>query len=279
VIVPVRNGATTIGEQLDALAAQTYEGAWEVVVADNGSTDGTPALARSWRERVPGLRVVDVSARPGPAYARNAAARLAEGDFLAFCDADDVVEPRWLDALVEAAGEYDAVTGVLDASALNDPDVQAWRPARARRLPHAGFLPFAPSCNLGVWADVFERTGGFDLEYPQSEDVEWSWRMQLASYRLGFAPDAVVHYRYRTALRGVVRQGYALGIASVRLYRDFARHGYRRPPITRGLRIWGWLVLRLPYLARRRTRGTWLRRAAEAAGRVAGSARYRIVFL
>jgi glycosyltransferase involved in cell wall biosynthesis len=279
VVIPVRNGAATIGAQLDALAAQTYDGRWEVLVADNGSTDGTRAVVGSRQDRLPGLRVVDVSAHAGPAYARNAAATHARGDFLAFCDADDVVEPGWLAALARAATEYDAVTGLLDASALNDDDVRAWRPARARGLPSAGFLPFAPSCNLGVWADVFERTGGFRLEYPQSEDVEWSWRMQLASFTLGFTPDAVVQYRYRTTASGIVRQGYALGVASVRLYRDYARHGFARPPLTRSLRIWGWLVLRLPYLARRRGRGIWLRRASEAAGRVAGSVRYRTLFL
>src|SRR5688500_9296124 len=96
VVVPVRDGAATIGEQLAALAQQDFPGSWEVVVADNGSRDGTADVVRSFRDRLPGLRLVDASARPGASHARNAGAAAATGEVLAFCDADDVVDPGWL---------------------------------------------------------------------------------------------------------------------------------------------------------------------------------------
>ena len=84
-------------------------------------------------------------------------------------------------------------------------------------LPSGGFLPFAPSCNLGVWADVYATYRWFDEAYPQAHDVEWSWRAQLAGFTLGFAPDAIVHYRYRSTIRGVARQAYLSGLDSARL--------------------------------------------------------------
>jgi GT2 family glycosyltransferase len=127
-----------------------------------------------------------------------------------------------------------------------------------------------------VWADVFVATGGFDESYPQSHDVEWSWRAQLAGHTLGFAPDAVVHYRYRTSPRGIWKQAYMSGIDSVRLYRDFRARGFKRVPVRSRLRTWLWLVARLPYLMQPAKRGLWVRRAGESAGRIAGSAQLHV---
>ena len=277
-IIPVRNGADTIGEQLDALAAQGYAGEWEVV-------DLRQRLdRRHGRARSPLVRSTpepDDRRRVGPCrleFARNFGAAHATGDFLAFCDSDDVVDPGWLAALAETARGYDAVTGRQDATVLNTEIVQrAPRSPRAEGLPRSGFLPFAPSCNLGVWADVFATTGGFDESYPQSHDVEWSWRAQLASAHLGFAPAAVVHYRYRTSTSGIWRQAYLerhrLGSPLPRLSRP---RGLTRTPIRNRLRTWLWLVARAPYLASPARRGLWTRRAGEAAGRIAGSVQLRV---
>jgi glycosyltransferase involved in cell wall biosynthesis len=278
-VIPVRNAADTLGQQLDALSGQTYSGRWEVVVADNGSTDESVAVARNWLRTRCKVRIVDASSRPGSSFARNSGAEHAHGDFLAFCDADDVVAPGWLAAMAAAARDFDVVTGPQDAGGINPAHVVHWRPPRATALANAGFLPYAPSCNLGVWADVYKRTGGFREDYPQAHDVEWSWRAQLASFTLGFADDAVVRYRYRPTLRGVARQAYLSGLDSARLYRDYSARGMSRPRLRRSLRVWLWLVIRLPYLGSRTRRGIWVRRAGEAWGRLRGSARFRVVFL
>lgn len=280
VIIPVRNGADTIGDQLDALAAQTYTGSWEVIVADNGSTDGTPTIAAKWTSRLPALTILDASMQPSAPFARNFAAGQATGEFLAFCDADDVVDPEWLTALAAAACEFDIVTGPQEATQINSVAVQSWRPARSAKLARPnGFLPFAPSCNVGVWASVFRETGGFNEEYPAAEDVEWSWRAVLASFTLGFADRAVVHYRYRSSPLAAARQGYNSAIGSARLYRDYRSLGLKRAPFTRSLRTLVWLVARLPYLFSPARRGIWMRRAGETAGRVSGSIRFHVLFL
>jgi glycosyltransferase involved in cell wall biosynthesis len=278
VVIPVRNAGATLCDQLDALAAQTYSGAWEIVIADNGSTDGATTRVPWGRADVP-IRVVDASQRAGSSYARNRGAAEADGDFLVFCDADDVVVPGWLDAMAGGARDFDAVTGPQEASVINAPDVQSWRPPRATVLQRGGFLPFAPSCNLGVWAEVYQRTNGFNEAYPQAHDVEWSWRAQLEGCTLGFAENAIVHYRYRSTIRGVARQAYLSGLDSARLYRDYRSRGMKRPRLLRSMRVWLWLVARSPYLASRSQRGIWVRRAGEAWGRLRGSARFRVVFL
>jgi glycosyltransferase involved in cell wall biosynthesis len=280
VIVPVRNGAKTLAEQLAALALQDYAGDWEVIIADNGSTDHTRTLAELWIPRIPRLSIIDASGRPGPSFARNRGAEHAKGDFLAFCDADDAVAPAWLSALAIAAQDFDAVTGRQEASYINTVTVQSWRPARRKSLQSSrAFLPYAPTNNLGVWASVFRETGGFNEDYRQSEDVEWSWRTQLASFSIGFAEDAVVHYRYRSSTLSVARQGYLTGVGSARLYRDYRSRGLRRSPFKRVLRTWAWLPSHVQYLFSPPKRGVWIRRAAEAAGRLAGSVRLRVLFL
>ena len=76
VIIPARNEESLLPQQLDALAAQRADVAWELIVVDNGSTDGTAAVAANYAERIPGLKVVHEAA-PGLCHARDAGVRAA----------------------------------------------------------------------------------------------------------------------------------------------------------------------------------------------------------
>ncbi|MEB3178485.1 MAG: glycosyltransferase, partial [Nostocaceae cyanobacterium] len=71
VILPCLNAANSIGAQIEALATQEYTDLWEIIVADNGSTDDTVAIVQEYQKRLDNLRIIDASARPGVAYARN----------------------------------------------------------------------------------------------------------------------------------------------------------------------------------------------------------------
>src|SRR5437763_781538 len=119
VVIPCLNAAATLGVQLAALAAQGWEGDWEVVVADNGSTDGSQAVAESYRSRLRGLKLVDASDRRGQAHARNLGAAAATGDAYFFCDADDEVAPGWLAALAGEIAKHDFVACRYDNETLN----------------------------------------------------------------------------------------------------------------------------------------------------------------
>src|SRR5690349_1945599 len=99
IVIAARDAAATLGEQLDALATQVWDGTWEVLVVDNGSTDATCAIVRAAARQWPGLRLVEATDGVGPAYARNVGSRSATGRSLAFCDADDVVAPGWVAAM------------------------------------------------------------------------------------------------------------------------------------------------------------------------------------
>ena len=83
VILPCFNASATIGHQLDALTAQRWDKRWEVIVADNGSTDASRTVAESYKDRLD-LRVVDASDRKGASHARNVGASAARVPRLRF---------------------------------------------------------------------------------------------------------------------------------------------------------------------------------------------------
>ncbi len=278
--MPVRNGGGTLGQQLEALGRQTYQGAWEVIVADNGSVDDTRKVAEGFVGRLPGLRVVDASRCPGICVARNVGSGAARGQFLAYCDADDEATEGWLAGLVTTAAAHDLVGGRIDHVSLNDRMTQTWRDTLAvDGLPSKlGFLSYAVGSNVGVWSDVLRALGGWNEEYDHSgDDVELSWRAQLAGYSLGFAPNAVMRYRHRHDLRGMMKQAYLYGLSDARVYCQFRSAGVLPRSSSGGVKAWARLVARLPDLLGSKTlRGRWLRQACLRWGRLRGSARHRV---
>ncbi len=282
VVLPVLDAAETVGQQLAALASQDFTGPWELVVADNGSRDGTLDVVRAWSDRLPAVRIVRADGRPGVSHARNAGARAARAELLAICDGDDVVAPGWLSALVAASSHYDLLAGAIDEEALNRPVVRAWRPSRAQGGPPVirGFLPYAVGANCAVWRRVVDDLGGWNEDYVAGgNDVEFSWRAQLHGHRLGYVPDAVVQYRYRDDLRSWARQAYLGGRAAAHHVADFGAAGLPPVPARRVLRNWLRLVIRSPRLLRPGPRGWWVGEAAGALGRVRGSLEFRVVAL
>ena len=215
VVIPVLNGADSLRRQLEAVKAQDYDGAWEVVVVDNGSDDGSVEIARAWTDEQRNARLVRAPDVRGAAHARNRGVAAAEGDFIAFCDADDVVTPRWLTELTRAATRADLVGGSLSARALNAAEVRSWReePSQLALLVAHGFLRFASGGNFGIWTEVFDRLGGLDERLAAGEDIDLSWRAQLAGYRLGFAPRA--RDRGRASARPALARAPAVPLRSL----------------------------------------------------------------
>ena len=275
VIVPVRNGEPWLVGQLRSLVDQDYDGAWEVVVADNGSTDQSRAVAAAWSERHPHIRCIDAAGAHGAPGARNAAAHLARGELLAFCDSDDEVGPGWLTACSAALRDADVVAGVFDFWSLNGQPASPPVPASMGQLP---FLPAGLGANLAVRRQAFDAVGGFAEDLVTGEDVDLCWRLQIAGYRFAVAETAVVAKRDRVGFAEVFRQGFAFGLGGPVLYRRHRPFGARRN-LGGAARSWLWLVLRLPGLVRAGSlRSQWARAAGMRTGRLVGSARERVFF-
>ncbi len=203
VIVPVRNGAELIDDQLSALAGQTYAGPWELLVSDNGSTDASREIALGWADRIPDLRVVDSGARRGPSAARNIAVAEAAGDLLLFCDADDRVSSGWIEAMVEGLERCEMVTGPVTLVSDDGGEV-----SRSREVPrYVGRYPYASGASLGVRRALFDELGGFDTSIPgsSSTDVEFGLRVTGAGHEIAFVDGAGITKRRRDGAAEHVR--------------------------------------------------------------------------
>ncbi len=281
VVIPCRNAEGTIERQLAALAQQDMAVPFEVVVADNESTDRSAEMARAWVDRIPRLRVVRASPA-GINVARNAGVRGSSGDFLAFCDADDAAHPNWLREMSMAfEGDVDLVGGSLDRSLLN-PGIAPDR----RRLQEAlqdslGFLPWPEGSNFAVRRTLWDDLGGFDESYAGGGDeVEFAWRAQLAGYRLGSAPAAVMHYAVRAGARATFKQSVGYGRSHVRLYRQFRSEGMPGFPTRAVIARWWWLATRAPKALRPgEPREAFLRRSGVSVGRLHASVKLRTPYL
>jgi len=279
VVIATRNGGATIADQLEALAAQDYAGPVQVVVADNGSTDDVVERARAFSERIPGLAVVDASGGRGISYARNAGARAARGEILLFCDDDDVVAPDWVRLMVDALRDVDLVGGTVELETLNRPlGIEPEVPRILEVFGDRGSPPFPMGANVGLRRTVFEAIGGYDEHFAGGgDDADFSWRVELAGYRVGFAAGAVVHRRLRPRLRSVARQFYAYGRMTALLRRKYAGHFPPRP-LRHAAKDWAVTAGGIVNVVRsRRDRRRWVGHSAMLVGRLVGCVRYRVM--
>lgn len=227
VVMPCFNSARTIEVQLRALLRQTWDGRWEIVVADNGSTDDTWSIVERYQAACPHLRIIDASARRGAAYARNAGVTAARGELILFCDADDQVAPGWVAALAAALARYEFVASRMDVDKLNPP----WLARRLnnvqgrelRRTVYPPYFKHAGSSGMGIRRKLHEAIGGFDESLAQREDTDYCFRLQLRGIDLSLASEALIHVRYRENARASFHQARLWGYYYVLLYKRYHR--------------------------------------------------------
>jgi GT2 family glycosyltransferase len=180
----------------------------EIILVDNGSTDGTAEFVRS---TFPQVRVVRLDQNRGFAGGNNAGAHEARGEFLALLNNDTVPEPGWLVALLGAIDQRAGIALVTSRIVyMHDPGVVdsagdgLLRAGAAFKWHHGERVDTAESprevfgvCGAACLMPkaVFEELGGFDEEFFAShEDVDMSYRARLLGYRCWYVPGAVVRH-------------------------------------------------------------------------------------
>lgn len=281
VIIPAYNEEGRLGEQLDALSDEVWPGhLWEVLVVDNRSTDRTAALALSYADRVPLLRVVHAGERAGLSYARNAGVVAAKSDLVALCDADDVIGPGWVAAMGEALVDHRFVTGLLEVDRLNPRWLAETRGRRFESGPMRfhGVFPVASGGNLGMHRALWSKVGGFSDEALGAEDIQFSMDAWLSGEELHFEPKAVLHYRYRDDAKSLWRQGLGYGRARVVVHKELRQRGFATSRFT-GWRSWIWMLVKVPSLRHHQGRVAWAWVAGNRIGHLQGSFRSRTIYI
>jgi glycosyltransferase involved in cell wall biosynthesis len=221
VVIPARNEAARIGPLVRAVLAQDARGrSIEVIVVDDGSTDGTAATARAAGARV--LQLDAARENGNPAIGRNRGAALAKGDPIVFLDADCIPADDWLGRLLdEHARGAEVVGGSLDLP--SDLGLTArcdyycgWYHVHSRR--QGGEVSNHPPGNLSVRRNVFARAGGFTEQQPiaySHEELAWQAAVRQAGGRIVFVPQARVYHYNRPGFGNLLRRNYRWGYSAI----------------------------------------------------------------
>lgn len=261
VVIPTYNAAHLIGAQLEALANQDYAGCFEVIVADNRSTDDLTEVLDQWRDRLLNLIHIRADRAQGVSVARNMGIEAARSDTILICDADDVVSSAWIRSLMAALEHHAYVGGPTETVELSGPSAD-WVPIPRTidaLLTSWQEVAYALGGNLGLKREVWAAAGGFDESYPAgAEEIDFAFRAKKAGYCAGFAPGALLHYRIRTDLRGVLRQQYNSGRGTATLYAKWRPDEVRPKSWPRRIHHELILLSRFPWRGSRSDRFAWL---------------------
>lgn len=208
VIVGVLNGSKTIRPCLDSLLKQVPDSpTHEIIVVDNGSTDGTQAIIKEHS----GLIFLE-EPRRGVASARNKGLNAARGTYVAFTDADCAAAPDWLKKGIKYFEDRHVgiMAGRIEGGKAHN-IVQEWMNARrildqewVMRHP---FMPSAQTANAWYLLEDLKKVNGFDPALLSNQDGDLCWRIQRATgKKVVFGSDCVVFHHHRESLSEMLKQ-------------------------------------------------------------------------
>ncbi|MGB9714854.1 MAG: glycosyltransferase [Thermodesulfovibrionales bacterium] len=287
VIIPCFNAADTIATQLEALANQYWSEPWEIIVADNGSTDNSVDIVMRYKDLLSNLRIVDASDKGGQAHAKNIGARNARGVSLAFCDADDEVAPGWVAKMGEALSKYDFVACRMEIKKLNPPWVLKSRnnpqESSVQKYKYPPYLPHAGGSTIGVKRWIHDAIGGFDESMIFLEDTDYCWRIQLKGIELHFIPEAVIHIRFKNKIKDIYMQAGKWGEYNVKIYKRYLPYGMQKLTWRQGVISWKNLLKNfikdIPNIRDKGDIAKWAWQFGWRLGRVKGSIKHRVFAL
>lgn len=234
IIVPCYNEQATIHLLLDALYAQTYpRGTMEIVIADGGSTDGTPDAIENWHQGHPDLdvKVVENPQRTIPT-ALNAAIRASVGEIIVRLDAHSKPHPDYVERAVAAVMDDKGqnIGGVWDIQPSSDHWIArsiaaaAGHPigvgdAHYRYSDQAAYVDTVP---FGAFKrELLDQVGMFDETLLTNEDYEFNTRIRQAGGKIWFDPQIRSVYYARGDLRALARQYWRYGFWKVQMLRRY----------------------------------------------------------
>ena len=238
VVIPAHNSRAYLAQAIESALDQTLPPA-EVIVVDDGSTDGTQDLIAPYLGRICYQRQSNL----GVSAARNAGLAAATGEFVAFLDADDFFLPWKLASQVEILradpGQAFVNSGwrVVDVQGQLLREVEPWHEApKLDLLTWLRWKPVFPGALL-LRREALERAGGFDPRLKHAEDVDLVLRLALLGFKAAWLQDLTVSYRQHPGNVSHARLDQAAGIVEV-LTRFYSRPGLPRVVRRKEAAIW-----------------------------------------
>src|SRR3989344_682772 len=219
VIIATYNSKRSLINCIKSVESQNYVGKLEIVVVDDGSTDGTLETIRSrkWKKSVKILK----QSRKGPAAARNLGARNARGVIFAFTDADCVAPRKWIGNIISTYRRFPEIVGIGGPlqpsknnifSALEIIKNKSLHKMRNKTIIGREEVPVGFTNNMSYKADIFHKFKGFDeyFDKPAGEDFDLKQRICKAGYKVAFTPNPILHmedYDLGYMLRQILKRG------------------------------------------------------------------------
>lgn len=210
VILLIYNNKADLAECISSILGQSGV-TFEVIVVDNGSSDGGPDYVRA---TYPGIRIIETGANLGYAEGNNVGLREAKGKFVVIVNPDTVVGQNWLSELIKPLKKDPAIaittskilmhsdkylintcanhshfTGLNFCSGLNKPSSSFLKPVEVGAMS---------GCSFAARKDVLAESGGLDPDFfLYLEDDDLSWRVRLLGYRIVLVPSSVIYHKYQ----------------------------------------------------------------------------------
>ncbi len=239
VIVPTHNRKDKLEKCLRSLFQQDYPiDGFEVIVVDDGSSDGTDAMLKRWSREQPLLRYV-FQDHKGPAAARNLGTHESKGEIVAFTDNDCVVEKDWVKKMVEAHRNNPAaaaVGGITKVDACNIKAVVSQflsNGAVTANVNGGKETIFFPTCNVSFKKRYLENDGFNELfPLPAGEDLEFFWRLFKKGVRFASFPDIEIRHDCHSDFGSFLRQAWRYGRGNY-----LVQHIHKDHPLLKEIRI------------------------------------------
>ena len=257
VVVCTYNGSRTLPDTLAGLKQLEYPN-FEVILVDNGSTDGlTSKIAEQ-----SGFQVIRTT-QSGLGAARNAGLLEARGEIVAYIDDDCRPDPHWLHYLVNSflSSSHCAIggpnvqpsgDGLIAECVANSPGGPVHVMLTDQIAEHV------PGCNMAFRKSHLEAVGGFDPQFRVAgDDVDICWRLQSEGWTIGFSPAALVWHHRRDSISGYLRQQRGYGRAEALLERKWRDKYNAAGHITWSGRVYGKGLASLFAWSNRVYHGVW----------------------
>ncbi|MBM7643476.1 glycosyltransferase family 2 protein [Streptococcus loxodontisalivarius] len=231
VIVPVFNAGEFLRQCLDSILNQTYSNL-ELILVNDGSTDGSAAVCEEYRQKDKRVRLVHKKlGGGGVGAARNTALPLISGDYVLFVDNDDWLEENHIEFLYQSLKESDSDIAVANFTEFfqdrgtfgfhmssEDYFRKVYTPQEWFKMQYDGHFSFS-QCFTVPWAKLYKAQLFENIVYPEDEKVEddyTTWKIYLMADRIVYSNSGIYfHRKSSTSVTKTVDQTYVFPLRSI----------------------------------------------------------------